>query len=173
MTDPNRKGKGYELQIAKVLTPWAGFNLIRTPMSGAWSGTHGDIIPENSIHRLEFPFTIECKKQEGWRLEQVMNEEGPIFDWLAQVEADAARDSARLTEACFPILIFARNYVSSLICIQPSLLDPISEFVRPNIRLESRDEWSYVMMDLNKFLDAYSRTYLLSRISKLKETNDT
>lgn len=83
-----RKGSGFERQIAKALSDWSGVHLVRTPMSGGWAGSIADVWPRDTS--VYFPMVIECKKVEGWTLDQVFLGKGPLIDWL-----DQAIDQAR------------------------------------------------------------------------------
>lgn len=109
------KGKSYELKISKRLSAWCGFELIRTPMSGAWQGTAGDIKPKQE-DRL-FPFVIECKKDESWSMEQVLAGNGKFPAWLQQANDEIAQDAAHGRHAKSFMLIFSRNFKADYIAV--------------------------------------------------------
>ncbi|ACI91024.1 gp24.1 [Bacillus phage SPO1] len=104
----NSKAKGaeYERRIAKYLGAWWGESFHRTPQSGGlnWgtdSRVAGDITtPVDS----KFPFTVECKKREGWDLDQVIKGTGQVEKWWTQCIGDSERVELR------PFLIFAKNF---------------------------------------------------------------
>lgn len=112
------KGKTFERRIAKVLSDWCGIELIRTPMSGAWQGTSGDILPKSRSQF--FPFLIECKNQEDWSLEQLLAGVGPFQSWLKQVYQEMERDVAMGHECKSFLLIFTRNHKPDYIAMSYS-----------------------------------------------------
>ncbi|AYP68623.1 hypothetical protein EalM132_00111 [Exiguobacterium phage vB_EalM-132] len=107
------KGNEYERKIAKSLSGWWGEQFQRTPASGGlqWKNDNrvsGDIV--TSV-KSKFPFTVECKKREGWSIEQLVKETGDIEKWWAQVIKDCERSSLR------PLLIFSRNFAPDYVMI--------------------------------------------------------
>lgn len=109
----SRKGKVYENKIAKVLSEWCGFKLIRTPMSGAWQGTAGDIKPKNNTE--SFPFTIECKNTESWNFHQIFKGRGEFYTWVDQAVREAKEDREIASEQRIPILIFSTNFAPNYV----------------------------------------------------------
>lgn len=99
------KGQGFERVVAKLLTEWWGEEFHRTPASGGlhWKKDNrvsGDIVPpENS----NFPFSVECKKVEGWNFEQVLKCTGDVPKWWSQ----CIKDSKEVDK--YPLLIFSKN----------------------------------------------------------------
>ena len=63
------KGKDYERRIAKILSEWWGSTLHRTPTSGV-NIYSGDIVDDKG----QFPFIVECKKNEEWSFGNLMEE---------------------------------------------------------------------------------------------------
>lgn len=104
----NSKNKGaeYERKIAKALGSWWGEQFQRTPASGGlqWKKDNrvtGDIVtPPDSV----FPFTIECKKREGWSLEQFLKNTGEMEEWWTQCVRDAKKIDKK------PMVIFSKNF---------------------------------------------------------------
>ena len=100
------KGSEFELKTAKILSSWWGEDFHRTPMSGGlhWKADNrvaGDIVtPPDSV----FPFSVECKKREGWTFDQVLKGTGEIEDWWSQCMADSTRVNLK------PMVIFAKNF---------------------------------------------------------------
>jgi hypothetical protein len=143
------KGKDYERHIAKILSDWCGFPLIRTPMSGAWQGTAGDIIPKNKTD--DFPFLVECKKQEHWQMEQLLSNTGPFADWVQQAVEGMAKDAEHGRDVRTFMLIFSRNRKPDYIACTHSLIPddwPEAEFVavRPGL----------LVFELYTFLNLYN-----------------
>jgi hypothetical protein len=112
------KGSTFERKVAKILSEWVGFKLVRTPMSGAWSGSDSDIWPNDPTNI--FQLSVECKCTEGWNFHQIMLGIGPFFDWLQQAVDQAHPDQA-------PILIFSANRKPTYICL-PVLIMPLDGF---------------------------------------------
>jgi hypothetical protein len=143
------KGKEYERLIAKKLSKWAGFELIRTPMSGAWQGTAGDIKPKHDT--VDFPFTIECKKDENWRFEQIMVGNGPFYKWLEQAEREAVEDSQMTGQSKIPVVIFSRNYVDDFIAF------PYYNYrLKPPMTIVNNGHFFYAVMTLDNFFIQFS-----------------
>lgn len=102
------KGADYERRIAKILGAWWGETFYRTPQSGGlihqWGADTriaGDITtPKES----KFPFTVECKKREGWDLDQVIKGTGQVEKWWSQCIGDSEKVGLK------PMLIFSRNF---------------------------------------------------------------
>lgn len=109
MTNSDAKGKAYERKISKLLSEWCGFELIRTPMSGGWQGTAGDIIPKNRSQH--FPFVVECKnrKASAWSMEQILAGNGQFPDWVFQCEQEIIKDNENGHPVSTFLLIFTRN----------------------------------------------------------------
>ena len=114
------KGRNYELSIAKAWSEYTGLEIIRTPMSGAWAGTSGDLLPKN--REQNFPFVIECKKQEDWNLFQVIKGEGEFYKWVDQVISEVRKDLEITKQERFPLVMFSKNYQPDFIAC-PALRD--------------------------------------------------
>ncbi len=69
------------------------------PLEGHWEG-RGDI-----LHRpdVKFPFAVECKKREGWQLDDVFSIRGAPLQWWSQAERQARESHLH------PLLVFTRN----------------------------------------------------------------
>jgi Holliday junction resolvase len=107
------KGSGYERTVAKKFSEWWGGSFSRTPGSGSlhWGSDQriaGDIVPPQG---MDFPFVIECKKHEGWTLENVFLNTGEPKSWWQQVVTDARRVKM------VPMLIFSRNRAKDFIML--------------------------------------------------------
>jgi len=152
------KGSEFELKTAKILGSWWGEELHRTPMSGGlhWKKDNrvaGDIVtPPDSI----FPFSVECKKREGWLFDQLLKGTGEIEEWWLQCIRDA--DSVDMR----PFLIFAKNFTSPYLMI--SACDFISILKYKNNRLsinyffiDIKDKPSRIILVLSDFLESVSK----------------
>lgn len=100
-----QKGAKFERDIAKLLSEWWGEDFNRVPMSGGldWQKDNrvtGDIVPPPDS---DFPYTVECKKREGWDFEQVIKGTGEVADWWKQCTNDAKKVDK------IPLLIFSKN----------------------------------------------------------------
>jgi len=107
-----RKGATFELKIAEMFTEAFGKEFRRTPLSGGWAkGTDevaGDLV---CVNDLDFPYSIECKKAEGWFLDSLFTDQHAWFDaWWTQAVAECPDGKS-------PLLVFSRNrmptYVAS------------------------------------------------------------
>lgn len=151
------KGSSYERGIAKILSNWCGFKLIRTPMSGAWAGTSGDIIPENS--NQAFPLLVECKKTEDWCMEAIIAGRGCFYEWLAQVKEELVTDKAMTGLDKKPLLIFSRNnkpnYVAYFKASMPHC-------VPPNINHITLSDPAIIILQLSDFVSRYDYRTLVN-----------
>lgn len=113
------KGKGYERLVAKKLGEWWGEPFRSTPGSGAlhWEKDNrvaGDIVaPVDS----KFPFTVECKKREGWYFDALINQTGEIPSWWQQSIDDGKRVDRE------PILIFSKNRAPNYVMLHWELFE--------------------------------------------------
>lgn len=106
-----RKGHAAERKLVKLFEAWWGEPFFRTPGSGSFvtrgfvrkDGVDlaGDIVTTDS----GFPFCIESKKVESWKLEQLFsNSEKTIFqDWWEQAASEGH------TVGKVPLLVFSKN----------------------------------------------------------------
>jgi len=70
MVNSLRKGKGFEREVAKLLTDIFGVEFKRVPMSGAFSTTQhtknqvfkGDVFTEDKVFNKKYNVVIECKR---------------------------------------------------------------------------------------------------------------
>lgn len=154
------KGKDYERHVAKILSEWCGFPLIRTPMSGAWQGTAGDIIPKNKTD--DFPFTVECKKQESWCMEQWLSGSGPFHDWVQQAVDGVAKDIEHGRNVHTFMLIFSRNHKPDYIACTISLLSNINEWPPAAEFIAVRT--GLLVFELKAFLNLYTFNQLIARV---------
>ena len=118
----NAKGKRFEREVAVLLTEWAGFDMVRTPMSGAWSGCDVDIWPESQA--MYFPFAVECKKAEGWDLFGLLSGKGPFQNWWSQACNQSNRLSKKDGRAFHPMLIFSRNRYPIMVAVDYYWFNP-------------------------------------------------
>lgn len=107
------KGSNYERVIAKKLSPIWGGEFSRTPGSGSlhWGSDNrvaGDIVAPPEVN---FPFVVECKKHEGWTVENIMLDNGEPKTWWAQVVTDCRRVKKT------PMLLFSRNRAKDFVMV--------------------------------------------------------
>ncbi|AGI11456.1 hypothetical protein LP125_131 [Listeria phage LP-125] len=107
------KGSKFERETAKALSVWWGATFNRTPGSGGlkWAEENnvgGDIVAPPSAG---FPFIVECKKHEGWTLDNVFLNTGEPKSWWKQVVSDATRTNK------IPLLMFSRNRAKSFVML--------------------------------------------------------
>jgi len=153
MTKSIDKGKNYERYIADKLTDWAGFKIIRTPQSGAWQGTSGDIIPEN--RERPFIWIIECKKAERWSLEAILLGNCALFSsWLAQMLEEVHSDYVITNTWRLPVLIFSRNRKPDFVCIPVHYVSLLAYGIcAPTfIKLNHSSDASYTIVPLDELL---------------------
>lgn len=114
------KGSNFERKIAQHMSDWWGGNFTRTPGSGGlrWGSDQriaGDIVPPAG---MDFPFVIECKKQEGYTLDNFLFSTGTPVKWWEQVVTDSRRLSLDKTqEQKTPLLIFSKNRAKVMVAL--------------------------------------------------------
>lgn len=130
------KGSNFERTIAKDFTKWwndAGLEgkFFRTPGSGALAYREQEDVIGDLCTPKGFPFTIECKNQEGWKLEDLFSEKiecntdkGSISGWWKQSCIEAYRANKK------PMLIVKRNFYDPLVIIP---IDSISHILKEEI----------------------------------------
>lgn len=156
------KGKGYERKIAQRLSDWCGIELIRTPMSGAWPGTSGDILPK--VRHQSFPFLIECKKEEDWCLEQVLAGNGLFHrEWLVEIPEKITKDESHGHPIGAWMLIFSRNRKPDYIAYPLSLIPEGWQTV--NVLTLRTATTPLVVMELEQFLQLYTYASLVVGLS--------
>lgn len=105
-----RKGVTFERKAAHLFEVWWGGRVQRTPMSGAYDPMWrlaGDLMFVDP-----FPFEVEIRNRENWRLEQIFDTGGPVTEWIAEIDGRAAMSGLR------PMLVIHRNYVPALVCLR-------------------------------------------------------
>lgn len=118
-----QKGDAFERKCAKRFTQWWFANgeglFKRVPKSGGWDKalTPGDIFAVRLYNNQEvidetFPFSIECKKQERWTLEQLLTStKPPLLEWHAQAVNDCKATNKT------PLVVFAKNRTAPLVAV--------------------------------------------------------
>lgn len=98
------KGNAFERQVAAMFVEAYGLTFRRTPLSGGWAKdadvAQGDIV---CIDDPDFPYCIECKKAEGWKLESLFTDRHAWFDNWWQQAVDECPEGKE------PLLVFSRN----------------------------------------------------------------
>jgi len=111
------KGNRYMVSICRVLSAWwcdtpdglraddLPFRMRSTaiqPVEGHWEGA-GDILHRPDL-RPEFPFSVECKKQEKGQMDSILEAPNwPVWAWWRQAKAQAKKTRH------VPLLLFTRN----------------------------------------------------------------
>jgi hypothetical protein len=122
------KGARFEKETCEILSKWwygQDGILRRTPGSGAWEKGMGDVTlpPSATDHGLEsFPFYVECRNREGWKLEELFDTEGEVHKWWIETFTRAS------VFGKVPLLIFTRNHVPAFVAFVP---DNMSKLVPP------------------------------------------
>ncbi len=145
------KGKGYEREVGKVIGEWWRGKAFRpTPQSGGWDkqakdGEHvayGDLyIPKD----VNFPWSVECKKCEGWELSDLIKpgRSCVIRSWWKQCADDAYEVQKE------PLLVFSRNNLGFMLVgavraqLHDTLMLEVSHMLfRYEDELVSRPTWN-------------------------------
>lgn len=152
------KGSGYERKIAKILGHWWADDpelFRRTPMSGGWAKEKltGDITPVKEEGE-DFPFSVECKKHEGWEFHQFFSIKSKFWDWWEQCVSDCEGKDK------LPLLIFSRNRIPDFMACSlipnETFKFPEFYFKLPDMYLNNIGEpknHSIYIMKLQEFID--------------------
>jgi len=106
------KGAAFERRICKIMGEAYGVELRRTPLSGGWAQHYDDVAGDVVAVKGEFPYCVECKNQEGWKLESLLTEKHAWFDaWWNQLIKACPADK-------MPLLIFSRNFAPEYVAMR-------------------------------------------------------
>lgn len=153
------KGASFENKIAKVFSEWSGMDVKRTPQSGGWAnasfGVTGDLVCSNK----RFPFHVECKKREGWHLDdlvtgvRVRDTRSIVAWWNQAIET--------CPEGKEPLLVFARNNRQVLVMVREDFVvgrlgTPMRYEAVPKLTLQCVEQGHRLVtvMTLERFLAA-------------------
>jgi len=149
------KGKGYERRVGEILGNWwQGKPFRSTPQSGGWDkqANDGDVVAYGDLYipaGSDFPFSVECKRQECWSLEDLVNPNlvalCPILTWWDQCFNDACR-------VCkLPLLVFSRNNLGFDLCVTSVPSSPLNTNMRVNFG-SSLDEYGWLWLNQARVL---------------------
>jgi hypothetical protein len=99
VTNGRAKGSVAEREVAALIQEWwrrlePDAVFVRTPLSGGWGGptvrkefqAAGDLMSTSR----EFPFAVEVKRREGWKLDRVIaGKKSPVWGWWRQCQKAA------------------------------------------------------------------------------------
>lgn len=149
MVNGRAKGNKYENVICLALSNWLApqymsdavsvydlpFRRRSTsimPSEGHWHG-QGDIL-HLPLSGIVCPFSIECKKREGWELDGMFNgEKWPVWKWWQQAGEQAEKGGL------VPLMIFSRNRRENLVMLyeRDALCLGVSPATGPLVRVET------------------------------------
>jgi len=136
------KGAAFERRICKILGEAYGVELRRTPLSGGWAQHYDDVAGDVVAVKGEFPYCVECKNQEGWKLESLLTEKHAWFDaWWAQLIKACPADKE-------PLLVFSKNFTPIFVAMRDS--DITQSFYPDNTYMYTHD--NLVIMLLEDFI---------------------
>ncbi|MEN3039775.1 MAG: hypothetical protein ABDI07_11635, partial [Candidatus Kryptonium sp.] len=118
-----QKGDRFERKVAKIFTDWYGSLVRRTPLSGAASRMKTDILGDS-----KFPFVVECKNTEAWRIETILTGKGYIFEEYIK-DLDKQEESIYYSEGKIKLLVLGRNYAKPIVFIEDVELKKITDKV--------------------------------------------
>lgn len=96
------KGQVFERTVAKMFAKALNLQMRRTPLSGGWSHDNPNVVGDLVCTSGEFPYCVECKCVEGWKLESLFTDNHRWFDaWWEQLIGECPNDKV-------PVLAFSR-----------------------------------------------------------------
>jgi len=176
-----RKGSSFERRIAKVISPWFGEEIIRTPASGGMrSITRSDLTTRNPDY---FPFVIECKYREDINFESIIKYPKVIIDSWIELKEKANTEywkppelKGNLKFPKVPILILTINYCPNYIILQEYIIINLSRSVETlkkesfvRIHVSELNE-NIVIFVLEKFLELISKDNFLYAMSCMEKS---
>jgi Holliday junction resolvase len=106
-----RKGANFENTVAKQFTEWLGYNVRRTPRSGAYGGEGWKDMSSDLMFDFDFPYVVECKNRESWKMEHVYAGKGEVWDWWAKLILESISAKKQ------PMLILKKNHMEPLVML--------------------------------------------------------
>lgn len=107
------RGSGYEKSVSDAFSAWYGSDeaFYHTPGSGSkhWAtsmNVFGDVI---SIPEIGFNYLIECKRYEGWTIENLLKGNLHFPSWVAQAVREGDMNGK------VPLLIYKRRATKSFV----------------------------------------------------------
>ncbi len=151
------KGAGFELKIAKIFGEKFGMEIRRTPMSGGWAQGAEDVAGDLVCVKPgpdAFPYCVECKKQESWRMETLFTDQIAWFvNWWGQLLNS-------LPAGKTPLLVFSRNRTPVFVSFPKLMTEDLLGTNEPGVPYLSvyLEQFGYVVivMGLDDFLDHLS-----------------
>lgn len=156
------KGRGFESQIAKMLSEWSGHKFHRCPASGAlrWNSiawTFGDLLPPEW-----FAFTIECKRYAKIHFESILDLRAyrdkicvsEFEDWHRQACRDAERATEKLKYQIIPMLVWRRDNGNARISVPSIFASYLQEDVVriPSMTIYLPDSGTFAHYEIGTFL---------------------
>lgn len=126
------KGKGFERDLASILTKWSKMTHKRTPLSGGWNSqiVSGDVFcvaEYNSLEaKIRVPVSWEAKCNEAWDLAQLFknSDKSPLNKWWRQASLGAKQIKKT------PILVFTKNYFPRFVLLKTNTLNKLTKLTR-------------------------------------------
>lgn len=138
------KGATFERRVAKAFSELYGFEIARTPGSGAWNSS-GDLTPKDPRDFEKWDLSIECKNNEGWNMKQIFEirseEDMPkvFLSWWNQCLKDAQKYDRK------PLVVFTKNQHPDIVLFRKY------DFPYRNTTVEIH-AGPFILMDLESFL---------------------
>lgn len=117
------KGTGYERKIAKILGEWWGAPL-RKIYSGEEKIYSGDIVDDKG----EFPFIVECKKNEQWSFANLFEEHSLLFSFWEKARNDYLECDPHHSPEDPPLLIFGCSFSPDFFMMYLGTLSRLQEY---------------------------------------------
>lgn len=108
------KGSSFEKKVGQLLGQWwQGEPFPRAHGSGsATTLAKGKVYESGDLYTSKnFPWSVECKKQEAWSFDQIFAGKGLFFSWLKQCFRDADKVGK------IPMLCFSKNYSDVFVAV--------------------------------------------------------
>jgi len=106
-----QKGARFEVEVAKQFTEWTGMNVRRTPRSGAYGGENWKSLTGDLMFDHDWPYVVELKNRESWKLEDVFAGKGEVWEWWTKLREEATVAKKK------PMLIIKKNRVEPMVML--------------------------------------------------------
>lgn len=114
--DMNRKAKGKNLESyvqerIKFVLNVSDVDVHRSSASGTQSGENSDIYISPTV-LLRFPFTIECKNQEQWKLKDLLfdRKSNILRKWIIQAEKENEKLKNLTGLNLYSVVVFSKQH---------------------------------------------------------------
>ncbi len=164
MNSKKRKGKSLENKIAEFLRETFNTDsrhIKRNISSGTQIGEESDINIIDSEIEARFPFIIEAKNQEKWKLSDLLSDNvnrksNPFISYLEQLNVEVETYYKRYNVHKKGLLIFSKAYYPIYVMVKHEDIQDINFADLSFMHVNINNQWYYVF-ELKSFLTLFKK----------------